>query len=493
MRSNKKVVLIGAGIMSATLAMLLKQLDSSINIKIFEMLDNVADESSAAMNNAGTGHSGFCELNYTPQNKDGTIDTHKAIEIASDFILSKEFWAYLVKEEYIKNPKSFINLTPHCSFVTGEKESAFLQKRFLALKEHPLFEKMEFSNDPSKIKSWMPLVINGRTGDKKLAATRMNEGTDVNFESLTKQLIESMVDRTEAGLFCGHFVKSLKQNKKNNKWTVTVQNVRTQNISSEEADFVFIGAGGGSIFLLEKSGIPEAKGYGGFPVGGEWLVCDNQEIVKQHQAKVYGQAKIGTPPMSVPHLDTRIIDGKQKLLFGPFAIFSTKFLKHGSYLDLFKSLQVDNLKFMSQAGFRNMDLTKYLIQQVSLNKKDKLKELQEYLPNAKLEDWEEQVAGQRVQVIKKDSKKGGILQFGTEVVTDEKGTLSALLGASPGASTSVAIMVRLIEKCFNQEYQSEEWQAKLKEIVPSLFVDSSDKKAILAAKETANKTLKLSI
>lgn len=491
MGSNKKVILVGAGIMSATLAMLLKQLDPSLRIKIVEMLDTIGAESSAAMNNAGTGHSGFCELNYTPEKPDGSVDIKKALEVASEFSLSKEFWAYLVKEDYLRNPKKFINQISHYSFVNNEKDAQFLKNRYEALKKYPLFENMEFSSDSNFIKSWIPLVMDGRDNNEVVAATKVSEGTDVNFENVTQQLIESLVDRTEIELLCGHAVKGLSKNKQTNKWDVEIQNIRSKNVFNEEADFIFIGAGGGSIFLLEKSGIPEAQMYGGFPVGGEWLVCDNPEVVKKHQAKVYGQAKIGAPPMSVPHLDTRIIDGEQKLLFGPFAIFSTKFLKNGSYLDLFKSLQVDNLGLMTQAGFRNLDLTKYLIQQVSLSKKAKIKELQEYLPSAEIDDWHEQIAGQRVQVIKKDKEKGGILQFGTEVVCDKKGTIAALLGASPGASTSVAIMVKLIERCFNKEFKSKEWQSKLKEILPSLFIDSTDRDSILIEKLKTNKILKL--
>lgn len=491
MKISKEIVLIGAGIMSATLAVLLRQLDPSAKIKIFEVLDTVADESSAAMNNAGTGHSGFCELNYTPENNDGSIDISKAIEIASEFALSKEFWAYLVETGYLKDPPSFINSTPHYSFVNNKKDVQFLKKRYESLKSHPLFSKMEFSDDPNEIKKWIPLVMDGRLNNE-VAATRINSGTDVNFENLTKEIIQGLLTRKEIELFCGHFVKDLVKNEQTKKWDIKIINIKTKNQVLEHADFVFIGAGGGAIFLLEKSGIPEAAGFGGFPVGGEWLVCDNPEIFKQHNAKVYGQAQIGTPPMSVPHLDTRSIDGKKKLLFGPFAIFSTKFLKHGSYFDLFKSLQVDNLGFMAQAGLRNMDLTKYLIQQVGLSKKDKIKSLQAYLPNAKIEDWQEEAAGQRVQVIKKDKTRGGILQFGTEIVTNQEGSIAALLGASPGASTSVAIMVKVLEKCFNDEYNSKEWQSKLLELMPTLSA-KGDENLISEHMIKAHKTLKLSI
>lgn len=488
MKSNQKVVLIGAGVMSATLAFLLKQLNPKANIKIFEMSDYIADESSGAMNNAGTGHSGFCELNYTPQAKDGSVDVHKAIEVANEFLLSKEFWAYCIEQKYIESAENFINQVPHYSFVNNKKDVEFLNKRFNALKDHPLFANMKYSEDFETVKSWLPLIMNGRKNNEKIAATKVSEGADVNFEVLTKSILNNMQDRNELELHCGHMVKDLNKNS-NNQWEITIQNVRTKEIFIEEADFVFIGAGGGSIFLLEKSRIPEASGYGSFPVGGEWLVCENETLAKKHQAKVYGQAKIGAPPMSVPHLDSRIIEGKEKLLFGPFALFSTKFLKHGSHLDLFKSLQVENLSFMSQAGFRNMDLTKYLIKQASQNKSDKIKELKKYFPEANESDWKEVPAGQRVQVIKKDKDKGGVLQFGTEIVTSQDGSLSVLLGASPGASTAVAIMLKIIKQCFNEDYESNEWTSKLKEIVPSLYVKNDQD--LLTNKTKVNQALKL--
>jgi len=492
--SPKKAVLIGGGIMSATLALLLKKLVPSIEITIYELLDQVANESSGAMNNAGTGHSGYCELNYTPQKKDGSVDIKKAIEVAHDFVISKEFWAYCVKEGYIKNPQDFIRSTPHYSFVFN-KDTNFLRKRYLKLKKHPLFKNMEYSSDFETLNSWFPLIMKGRNDKESFAATKMVEGTDVNFEILTKNLLLTMIERKEVNLKLNHFVKEIIQNKEPDKkaWTLEVKDLKNSNTFVQEADFVFIGAGGGSIILLEKSKIDEAANYGGFPVGGQWLVCDNQEVIDQHMAKVYGQAKVNAPPMSVPHLDTRIIDGKKRLLFGPFAVFSTKFLKHGSYLDLFKSIQVNNLGFISQAGFKNINLTKYLVEQASLSKKDKMEELKEFIVDAKDKDWNIEDAGQRVQVIKKDKEKGGILQFGTEVVNNSTGSISALLGASPGASTSVSVMLQVIEKSiFKDDFKSNaDWIKQLQLMVPSLFIDKKDNQKVLEAKEKANKILKI--
>lgn len=486
--SKQDIVLIGAGIMSTTLAVLLKRLNPNFNIKIYEMLDTVAEESSSALNNAGTGHSGFCELNYTPQKADGSVDIKKAVEIAAQYMISKEFWANLVTAGYIQDPESFIHSTPHYSFVNNEKDIKFLKNRYETLKDSPFFKEMKYSQNPSEIASWLPLVMAGRNEKEPVACTKVEHGTDVDFESLTKQILNSLIAKKEVELYCSHMVQDLRRSRKGN-WSLKVMNLKTKESSITKADFVFLGAGGGSILLLEKSQIPESHGYGGFPVGGEWLICENPEVVQQHQAKVYGQAPTGAPPMSVPHLDTRIINGERKLLFGPFAVFSTKFLKNGSHLDLFKSLQVENIAFMTQAGWRNMNLTKYLIQQASLSKKDKVKTLKKYLPQANANDWVEQSAGQRVQIIKKLKEKGGVLEFGTEVVGSEDGSLVALLGASPGASTSVYVMLEVLKKCF-AEYESPLWQEKLHQFIPSLGSDFNDS-AVKEATERTNKILKL--
>ena len=398
-QKSADIVLIGAGIMSATLAVLLKELNPNFNITLFEKLDVVSGESSDALNNAGTGHSGYCELNYTPQKPDGSIDIKKAIDVAKWFELSREFWAYLVESGHIKNPSDFIRSTPHISFVWGENDVNFLQKRWEALHTHPLFQGMQYSEDYATLKEWMPLVMEGRTPSQKVAATKMDQGTDVNFGALTRSIVADLFLQKGIELKVAHEVKKLK--KVGDKWVVKVKNLTTDNKFKVEADFVFIGAGGGSLYLLEKSGIEEAEGFGGFPVSGEWLICNNPEVIEKHYVKVYGKAKVGAPPMSVPHLDSRVIDGKNQLLFGPFAGFSTKFLKNGSYWDLPKSIEWSNIKPMLAAGLHNIPLTKYLIEQVRQSKDEKIEALREFFPNAVGSDWDEAVAGQRVQVIKK--------------------------------------------------------------------------------------------
>ncbi len=464
--SHPDVVLIGAGIMSATLGIILKELQPSLKIEIFERLDDIALESSDAWNNAGTGHSAFCELNYTPQHDDGHIDISKAVKIAEMFEVSKQFWAYLIDKNHLQAPSKFINRTPHMSLVWDEN-IAYLKQRFDLLQTSPLFEGMTYTEDTHQIAQWLPLVMEGRDPSQKVAVTRMELGTDMNFGELTRALFEHLKTLPDVQIQLGHHVNFIERRKKDNHWELEALNLHTKEKRTIETKFLFIGAGGGSLPLLEEAEIPEADGYGGFPVSGQWLVCKNEELVQRHAAKVYGKAEVGAPPMSVPHLDTRIIGGKKALLFGPYAGFSTRFLKHGSLLDLPESLQINNVFPMLAAGMHNIPLTKYLIDQVRQSPEDRLAALQKFVPTARLEDWELQDAGQRVQIIKKDRDEGGKLEFGTEIVSSADGTIAALLGASPGASTAVSIMLELLGRCFPEQMKTPEWQEKLQSMVPS--------------------------
>jgi len=473
------VVLVGAGIMSATLGTLLKKLDPSLSIKVFERLDRAATESSDAWNNAGTGHSAFCELNYTPQAEDGSIDLSKALRIAEQFELSKQFWSSLVKSGELPNPKEFIRKVPHLAFVAGAENVNFLQQRFDALIQNPLFEGMEFSADHDVLRTWAPLIMQGRASDDTVAATRMAIGNDVNFGKLTRTLLTGLGDKPNVSTHFGQEVVDFRH-KDDGIWRIKVKDLGSGEEHIERARFVFIGAGGGALELLNATDIPQSDGYGGFPVSGQFLRCINPDVINQHEAKVYGKAAIGAPPMSVPHLDTRWIGGERQLLFGPYAGFSTKFLKKGSYLDLLRSLDIDNIVPIVRAGLDNLDLSVYLIGQVMLDKEERMGMLREYYPDAKDSDWEAHIAGQRVQIIKRDEERGGRLQFGTEIVTGENGSVAALLGASPGASTAVAIMLNLIERCFPTQMHSSGWQKTLKELVPSFGQSLADNKTLCA-------------
>jgi malate dehydrogenase (quinone) len=476
------VILIGAGVMSATLGALLKELAPEWEIKVFEKLASAGEESSNEWNNAGTGHAALCELNYTSEKQDGTIDVSKAIKINEQFQLSRQFWTYLVNSRLIRHPQDFIMPIPHMSLVQGAENVTFLKKRFEALSNNPLFQGMEFSDNPEKLKEWIPLIMEGRTSDEPIAATKIDSGTDVNFGALTRMLFEHLQSQN-VEMNYKHSVEDIKRTS-DGLWKLKVRNMDSGTVEYHTAKFVFIGGGGGSLPLLQKTGIPESKQIGGFPVSGLFMVCNNPEVAAKHHAKVYGKAKVGAPPMSVPHLDTRYIDNQKTLLFGPFAGFSPKFLKTGSNLDLIGSVKPNNVLTMLAAGVKEMALTKYLIQQVMLSNEKRMEELREFIPNAKSEDWSIVVAGQRVQVIK-DTEAGGkgTLQFGTEVVSAADGSIAALLGASPGASTAVHVMLEVLDKCFPQH--KKEWEPKIKEMIPSYGVSLSENRELFQEIDTS--------
>ena len=452
--------------MSATLGVLLSELEPTWSIEMIERLDDVAMESSNGWNNAGTGHSALAELNYSPMDKNGNVNITKAIEINEWFQITRQFLAHQLDMGVLKEPRSFINSTPHMSFVWGDENTEFLAKRFEALKASPLFAGMEFSNDHAQIAKWVPLMMEGRDPNQKLAVTWSPLGTDVNFGEITRQYVGTLKTRDTFTLHTSSEVTAIDRNE-DGTWSVSYENTASGAVTKVKAKFVFLGAGGGALPLLQMSGIPEGDAYAGFPVGGSFLVCDNPEIVNQHLAKAYGQAETGAPPMSVPHLDTRVFDGKRHILFGPFATFSTKFLKEGSLFDLPASVTLENIWPMLQVGTAEFNLVQYLAGQLMMSDEDRLNALKTYFPHAKAEDWRFWQAGQRVQIIKNDPEKGGMLKLGTEIVASQDGSIAALLGASPGASTAAPIMLDVVKKVFAEKLKTAEWQDKLHTIVPS--------------------------
>lgn len=459
------VVLVGGGIMSATLGTYLHELEPEWDIQLFERLDGVAQESSNAWNNSGSGHSAFMEMNYTPDDT-GRVEIARAINVTEQFEISRQFWAHQVDNGVMSDPSSFINSVPHMSLVWGDDDVAFLRERFETMTQNPLYAGMEYTEDRQEIAEWMPLVMAGREDDDRpMAATRMQMGTEVNYGEQTRQLIASLSDNPNFTLSLNSEVRGLERNE-DGTWHVTVANLADSSESSVDARYVFLGAGGAVLPLLQESGIPEAEIYGGFPVGGQFLYTTNPEVVSQHPVKVYGKAGEGSPPMSVPHLDYRNLDGEPALFFGPFATFSSKFLKQGSWTDLFGSVTLDNTWPMMQVGMGNFGLVRYLVGQVLQSDNDRFEALEQFYPELDRDDWQLWTAGQRVQIIK-DTDEGGVLQFGTEVIVSEDGSMSALLGASPGASTSPTIMLSLLERVFPDQVASDEWQSTLRDIVPS--------------------------
>jgi len=461
------LICVGGGIMSATLSLIAKILKPDLNILILERLDGVAKESSGTWNNAGTGHSALCELNYTPEDESGNIDISKAINICQQFEISKQFWSYLVDRNYIQDPGTFITNVPHHSWVVGKDNAEYLEKRYHAMKDHFMFNTIEFTKDIEKMKEWFPLMMNDRQTDEVMASSRIDRGAEMNFGALTKHLFNILETQFDTKVQFHQEVQDIDPDKDDADWVAIVKDLQSNEETIYGAEHVFIGAGGGSLLLLEKVEIPEKEGYGGFPVSGEWLVCKNEAIIEQHFAKVYSKAGIGDPPMSVPHLDTRYIDGKRELLFGPFAGFSTKFLKEGNNTDLFKSIKLENLHSMWGVFWHNLPLTHYLIKQVSMSFKDRMDALRVFVKDAKDEDWKVVVAGQRVQTIKKDEYEGGKLEFGTEIVSSTCGKITCLLGASPGASTSVKIMMDVLVNAYPEILSTKESKEILETMIPA--------------------------
>ncbi|WP_308221513.1 malate:quinone oxidoreductase [Microbacterium kunmingense] len=457
------VVLIGGGIMSATLGTLLKEVQPDWKIVVYERLSEVAQESSNAWNNAGTGHAALCELNYMPEGPDGSLDPAKAIAINEQFQQSRQLWSSLVEKGVLDEPSTFINATPHMTFVTGEKDVAYLRKRYAVLKQQPLFAGIEYSEDSRVINQWAPLLMKKRKKGEPFAATRVPSGTDVDFGALTRQLFDDLVDKG-AEVVTNREVKRIRR-AKDGSWRVIWRNTIGHTPGETRARFVFVGAGGWALKLLQSSRIPEIRGYGVFPIGGQWLKTSNPALVAQHRAKVYSQASVGAPPMSVPHLDTRVVDGQASLLFGPFATFSPKFLKNGKITDIVAQVRPGNILPMLKVAVDNPGLIKYLVGELLKNHARKVDSLRDFMPTARDEDWELLQAGQRAQVMKKDAKKGGVLQFGTEVVTSADGTIAGLLGASPGASTAVSIMLGLLKTCFPDRIDA--WEPRLQQLIPS--------------------------
>ncbi len=477
-RITTDVLLVGGGIMSATLGTLLAHLAPGLRMLMVEALEDVALESSGGWNNAGTGHAGYCELNYTPRQADGSLDIRRALEINAGFEISLQLWASLVEEARLPAPAAFIHRTPHLSFAWGEADVAFLRQRHALLSAHPLFSAMEFSDDADVLRAWVPLVMERRAVTQPLGATRVAHGSDVDFGALTRHLVAALRQQPQFELLTSHAVDRLRQDSAG-RWQVGVRDRRHGVHRNVDAGFVFLGTGGGALPLLQKSGIPEGRGYGGFPVSGQWLVCRNPALVGRHHAKVYGQAPLGAPPMSVPHLDTRIIDGQRALLFGPFAGFTTKFLRHGGYLDLPASVRPDNLRAILAVGLHHFDLTRYLVGEAFRTHAGRMAALRRFVPDARAEDWQLAHAGKRVQIIRRDAQKGGRLEFGTEIVVAADGTLAALLGASPGASVSAAAMIQVIERCLAGRLPGGGWRDRLRELVPSYCGSLIDDAALL--------------
>ena len=465
------VVLIGGGIMSATLGAMLARLEPEWRIVLLERGGQVAAESTNPWNNAGTGHSGYCELNYMPDPEDPA----KAAEVSRQFLLSRQWWSHLAAGGLV-DPREFMRTTPHMSIVFGRRDVEYLRRRCEVLRRDPMFAGIEFSDSPSTVSRWAPLAMAGRAGTEAVAASRHEEGTDVDFGALTRGLLRILAG-AGGTVRLRHEVRGLRRGG-DGKWDVSGVDAATARRFSLRARFVFVGAGGSSLRLLQRAGVPEVRGYGVLPVGAAFLRCSTPEVVRLHDAKMYGQAQDGAPAISVPHLDRRAVDGREHLMFGPYATFSTRLLKHGRRTDLFGTLRWNNLHVLAAALAQNLGLVRFLVKQLLASDRDKLAQLRRLYPGASSRDWEVIHAGQRAQLVVPDRRRVGRMQlWGTKLTVTGDGSMAGLLGASPGASTAVPIMVDLLQRAFPSEWE-QRWRERMHAAVPGLARDHWDTDAV---------------
>jgi len=467
MSLDSEVVLIGSGIMSATLGTMLKQLDRSLRIRLIEATNEVAREASHGWNNAGTGHAGLCELSYTPhRGSDGRVPIERALRIFEQFEHSKQFWGALVANQILGDASDFIQSVPHICFLNGADGVEFLRARHNAMSEHHFFSDMKWTTDPEEITHWAPLVMEGR--EATCVAATMGIGTEVNYGLLARRMCEWLIHQDGCEVTTGWRVTSLRR--EIDAWKIEIRCTTTRELRVLRSKFVFVGAGGGSLSLLQSTGLPEFRGLGGFPIAGQWLVCDEPDICAKHGSKVYGATPKSAPSLGAGHLDVRMLNGKRQLMFGPFASWTTRFLKQtGSWSDLPRSIRMDNVSALLRAGIHNISLVRYLIGQGLQNMEDRLKALREFYPNARAEHWRLQPAGIRVQAIKSSDR--GAIYFGTELVKVTDRTLAALLGASPGASVSVSIALDVIRTCFPHMLTDKDGQLRMKRMIATYDED----------------------
>jgi malate dehydrogenase (quinone) len=462
------VILIGSGIMSATLAVMLKGLEPRPRIQVFEAGETLAPESSHGWNNAGTGHAGLCELSYTPAREaDGSVNLTRTLRIFQQFEHSRQFWVHLVAAGIVPDPASFIRAMPHIAFVRGREDVDFLAARHAAMARHHFFPSMEYTDSRQAIAAWAPLVMDGRA-DEPVAATKSDAGTEVDFGELARGMLSWLTRQEGCGIASGHRATRIRRGGPG--WEVTVRHLASGEERSAAAKFVFVGAGGGSLPLLQTTGLPEVRGLGGFPIGGQWLVCEKPDVVARHSAKVYGMVPKASPSLGGPHLDLRRLEGRSTLMFGPFATWTTRFLhRTGRFTDLPFSLRPDNLPTLLNTGRRNLDLVRYLLAQGLQVQEQRMATLREFYPQARSEDWRLIDAGIRVQALKRADR--GAIYFGTEVLTAADGSLAALLGASPGASVSVNIVFEVIQKCLPHLLAHPDGHARMKAMIPTFAED----------------------
>lgn len=464
---NPDVAIIGSGIMSATLAVLLHRLDPRLQIQMIEVTEETSQEASHGWNNAGTGHAGICELSYTPARDDtGKVPIHRALHIFEQFEHSKQFWSYLVANGITNQASDFIHAVPHVCFVQGRDDVDFLQTRHAAMTQHHFFADNVLTSDSDTIAAWAPLLMEGRP--RGPVAATSGAGTEVDYGRLARQMCNWVSTEENCRVSTGW--RAISITKDNRKWDVALQHSQSGEQRFIRAPFVFVGAGGGSLPLLQSTRLPESRGLAGFPIGGQWLVCDETNITSRHCAKVYGATPPSSPSLGAGHLDVRRLNGKRQLLFGPFASWTTRFLKHsGSWMDLPASVRPHNVESLLRTALKNSDLLKYLIQQGLQSMNERMEALRMFYPQAQTEHWRLIDAGIRVQTIKHSDR--GTIHFGTEVFYPADKSLASLLGASPGASVSVNIALEVVKTCLPTLLNDATKRARMREIIPTFDTD----------------------
>jgi len=447
--------------MSSTLGVMLKRLDPRLRIQIIEVTPDLAREASDGWNNAGTGHAGICEISYTPsKDEQGRVPIGRALRIFEQFEHSKQFWGSVTADGMVGAPGDFIHAVPHVCFVKGVEDVDFLQTRHAAMLEHHFFRGMTLTMDPPVIHQWAPLVMEGREPGPVAATT--GDGTEVDYGLLARRLCGWLAEQEHCGIAAGWKVTKLRRG--SGEWHAWLRCAASGEERELRARFVFVGAGGGSLPLLQSTGLAEVAGLAGFPIGGQWMVCDEPSVCARHEAKVYGTTPPSSPSLGAGHLDVRRLSGRRQLLFGPFASWTTSFLKHtGRWSDLPLSIKPENLATLLRAGARNLPLVKYLIAQGLQSLEDRMAAVREFYPNAQPAQWRLVQAGIRVQTIRKENC--GAITFGTEVFSSADRSLAALLGASPGASVSVNIALEVIQTCLPHLLASSEGRERMRQMI----------------------------
>jgi malate dehydrogenase (quinone) len=298
-------------------------------------------------------------------------------------------------------------------------------------------------------------------------AATTGDGTEVDYGLLARRLCGWLADQEQCGVAAGWKVTRLQRGA--GEWHLSLRCSASGEERQQRTKFVFVGAGGGSLPLLQSTGLAEVEGLGGFPIGGQWLVCDEPSICAQHDSKVYGLTPPSSPSLGAGHLDVRRLNGQRQLLFGPFASWTTRFLKQGHWSDLPLSIHGGNLGALLQTAARNLPLVKYLITQGLKSRELRMAAVRDFYPNARLEDWRLVQAGVRVQAIKRADR--GQLSFSTEVFSSADRSIAAMLGASPGASVAVNIALEVVQNCLPQLLGCSEGLARMRQMIPTFDQD----------------------